>query len=326
MSQSEWIRPWNVVKFDDLYNRDERFFSVVMKGLIGWLTNNIVLYNKPIKHFIQNTGSSYMYVETNGYFYSWNETSGEDYMYMQMPRCLIEFAGITIPTEELTSAYQRGSYERRDGDVIRGFNAQIRRIPLEIDINLKYVLSNFNESIILAEEIISKIVFQRYFKIAFLGQIITCSIEIPTNFNIEINRIDMTEATTNQKNIQLSVKVCTNYPSIDEITEIPTDKVIASFITGKTFEQWSLEHAAIFKEEESGNTVKVHINDKGDYVDEDNNPVNLSHLVNEFGEHITEHDVLQAINKDMILPTHSTLFFDDISNTVDIISKKNILK
>lgn len=325
MSHSRWIRPWNVTKFDDLYNRDERFFSVIMKGLIGWLTNNIVLYDKPIKHFIYNTGSSYMYVETNGYFYSWNETSGEDYMYMQMPRCIIEFGGISIPTEELTAAYQRGSYERRDGDQIRGFNAQIRRIPLELDISLKYVLSNFNESVVLAEEVISNIVFQRYFKVSYLGQIITCSIEIPTNFNIELNRIDMTESNTNQKSVQFAVKICTNYPSIDQETEIPTDKVIANFITGQSFEQWSLEHAAVFKDI-NGNGVHVHLNDKCEYVDENNNPVNVSDLVNEFGEHITEHDVIQAINRDIKIPIHSTLFFDDITNTVDIISKKNILK
>ena len=151
-----WERVWDIAKFDDLYNRDERFFSVLLKGMLGWLNNNIVLYGKPIKHFFHSTGSSYMYVENNGYYYSMNETSGEDYIYMQMPRCIIELAGINIPTEELTSPFAHGVYERKDGENIRGFYAQMRRIPIELDINLKYVLSNFNESIILAEEIISK--------------------------------------------------------------------------------------------------------------------------------------------------------------------------
>ena len=43
-----WIRPWNQVKFDDLYNRDERFFSIIVKGLISWLNRNIVLYNEKL--------------------------------------------------------------------------------------------------------------------------------------------------------------------------------------------------------------------------------------------------------------------------------------
>ena len=95
----EWIRPWNIEKFDDIYNRDERFFSIVLKGVLSWFNSNIILYNKGISHFIFNTGSSYMYIESNGYEYSWNETTGEDQMYMKMPRCIVEIGGIDIPKE-----------------------------------------------------------------------------------------------------------------------------------------------------------------------------------------------------------------------------------
>ena len=70
-----WIRPWNIVKFDDLYNRDDRFFSVIIKGMINWLNTHILLYDKPINHFLYNTGSSYMYMESSGYEFSWVETS-----------------------------------------------------------------------------------------------------------------------------------------------------------------------------------------------------------------------------------------------------------
>ena len=37
---STWLRPWNLEKFDDLYNRDERFFSILLKGTISYLNNN----------------------------------------------------------------------------------------------------------------------------------------------------------------------------------------------------------------------------------------------------------------------------------------------
>ena len=50
--KSEWLRPWNIEKFDNLYDRDERFFGLLTKGVLSWLTSNIVLYNKPILHFI----------------------------------------------------------------------------------------------------------------------------------------------------------------------------------------------------------------------------------------------------------------------------------
>ena len=43
-----WERPWNITKFDDLYNRDDRYFAVLIKGVLSWLNRNIVMYNKPI--------------------------------------------------------------------------------------------------------------------------------------------------------------------------------------------------------------------------------------------------------------------------------------
>ena len=133
-----WIRPWNMEKFDYLFNRDERYFAVLLKGMLSWFNRNVVMYNKPINHFIFATGSSYMYIESNGYEFKWNETSGEDWMYMQLPRCVIEFGSLRIPTEELTSPYVRGNYERINGDIIQGFNAQIRRLPVEMDFTFRY--------------------------------------------------------------------------------------------------------------------------------------------------------------------------------------------
>ena len=224
-----WIRPWNEEKFDDLYNRDERFFGLVIKGLLSWLNRNIVLYNKPINHFIFNTGSSYLYIESNGYEYSVNETTGEDTMYMTLPRCILELTDVNISTEELSSPFARGYYERRSGNMLCGYNSEIRRLPLEITINAKYYLSNFNESIVLLQELIDKIVFQRYYKITYLGQLIQCSIEFPGNANPELNKIDMSSPEPTQRNITLDFKICTNYPIINQRSEIPTDKVIAVF-------------------------------------------------------------------------------------------------
>lgn len=224
-----WIRPWNIEKFDDLYNRDDRFFSVLIKGMLSWLNSHIVMYNKSINHFIYNTGSTYFYIESNGYEFSWNETTGEDMIYMHLPRCIVEIDNFQVDTQELSQPYSRGIYERRSNNLINSYYAEIARIPINMNINLKYVLNNFNESIILLQELIEKILFQKYFKITYLGQIIQCSIELPDNFNIEINKIDMESNETNQKNINLSIIVKTNYPVINERSEIRADKIINTF-------------------------------------------------------------------------------------------------
>ena len=227
--EEPWIRPWNQEKFDDLYNRDERFFAVVLKGMLSWLNRNIVMYNKQINHFIFNTGSSYLYIESNGYEYNLSETTGEDTIYMQLPRCIIELSNIHIPTEELTSPFSRGYYERRDGDLIRGYNSEIRRLPLEVNVRLQYYLGTFNESLILMQELIDKLVFQQYFNITYLGNIIQCSIEFPPDTETQINKIDMMSADPNQRTIELALIINTSYPLINERAEIPTDKVIEKF-------------------------------------------------------------------------------------------------
>ena len=267
-----WIRPWNQEKFDDLYNRDERFFSIVIKGLLSWLNRNIVLYNKSVNHFIFNTGSSYLYMESNGYEYSVTETTGEDSIYMKLPRCIVEISDINIPMEELSAPFSRGNYERRSGNQLQGFNAEIRRLPIEITINMKYYLSNFNETIILLQELIDKLVFQRYFNITYLGKVVQCSIEFPANYNPELNKIDMSSPEPTQRNITLDIKICTNYPLIDTRTEIPTDKVIAQFghdvdLYLKGFKGDSINKGQIINEDDGFTEFENNlINEKEDFI------------------------------------------------------------
>lgn len=225
-----WKHPWQLEKFDNIYNKDERFFSILVKGLIAWFNKNIVLYNKPIKHFIFSTGSSYMYVEANGYEFILSETSGGDWIYMEMPRCIIEISDISFNTEGLTNCFSRGEYERYDDETnsISGYNAEIMRVPIEMNLQFKYVLSNFNESIVLLQEIIDKFIYQKFFTIIYLGQNIRCGIEFPTSENLNLNKIDMSSNETNQKVLQFDIKLTSNYPAINERTEVSNANVIDS--------------------------------------------------------------------------------------------------
>ena len=159
------------------------------------------------------------------------ETTGEDQMYMKMPRCICTFGDISVPQEELTSQYVRGIYERVSSltGKMKSYSAELRRLPLEISLSLQYVLSTTNESLILMQELIDKIIFQRYFNIVYLGQRIKCSIEFPSNVKFEFNKIDMASPETRQKTINLELKICTNYPIINVETELDGNTVISSF-------------------------------------------------------------------------------------------------
>ena len=227
---NNWKKPWDI-KPDAIYDRDDRFFSVVIKGALAWLTNNIVMYGKPIRHFVFNTGSSYMYVETNGYTYSTTEVTNEDMIYMERPRCIVDIASIRSDNVELTQPFVRGVYERLDSSdgQIKGYNAEISRIPIDIQLNLQYVMSTFNEEVVLIQELLDKMCFQRYFSIVYLGQVLKCSLEFPSEFNAELNKIDMSSADTNNKILNININLSTSYPAIREKTEIPNSAIIAGF-------------------------------------------------------------------------------------------------
>lgn len=236
-----WVRPWDKERTDDLYKKDERYFSILIKGILAYLNKNIILNGNSISHFIFNTGSSMMYIEKNGYEFSWCETTGEDQMYMKMPRCVVELGDITVDTAELSSPFARGFYERIssiDGKM-KEFSAEIRRTPIELTIDCKYVLSTFNESIILIQELIDKLLFQKYFYIVYLGQKIQCSIEFPNSNKIEFNKIDMMSTETNQKNINIQLKVCSSYPIVNDKTEIDATKTVGTYNAGTVIDQGS---------------------------------------------------------------------------------------
>lgn len=234
-----WVRPWDKERTDDLYRKDDRYFSVLIKGVLAYLTKNIILNGNPINHFIFNTGSSMMYIEKNGYEFSWCETTGEDQMYMKMPRCVVELGDITVDTAELSSPFSRGFYERIssiDGKM-KEFSAEVRRTPIELTIDCKYVLSTFNESIILVQELIEKLLFQKYFYIIYLGQKIECSIEFPNSNKIEFNKIDMASVEVNQKTINIQLKVCSSCPILNDKTEIEASKIIGKYNGGLQLEK-----------------------------------------------------------------------------------------
>ena len=308
----KWLRPWNVKQFNDLYNRDDRFFSVLIKGAIGFLNSHIKMYDKPINHFIFNTGSSYMFVESNGYEFSWNETSGEDSMYMELPRCVVELGNISIPQEELSQSFARGNYERKDEDTIKGYNAEIKRLPIEMNLSLHYTFSNFNESIVVLQELFDELVFQSYFSIAYLGQIVRCSIEFPNSTQLEIGKIDFSAAEIVQRNINLDVVICTNYPLINQKTEISSNQVISKF-KGYLHPNNRADYIEILIDGVKSNTNDIYMDLRKFDINKDNiiNETEIS-LIRDFIERFDVDEDYEVTSHDIGLITES--FMDEEYN------------
>ena len=238
-----WVKPWDKQTQENIFDRDDRFFAIVTKGILAFLNKNVILNGKNVNHFVLHTGSTYLYLEQNNYSFSLCETTGENYMYNKRPRGVVVLNDINIPFEELTNGYVRGTYERISSltNEIKSYNAEIKRMPMEISFNLTYVLSTFSESIILIQELIDKLVFQKYFNIVYLGQKIMCSIEFPQNFKVEFNKPDLASNEPNQKTVVLDLKLVTNYPCINVQTEVCADRSISSFMMNINAEQKNAE-------------------------------------------------------------------------------------
>ena len=81
------------------------------------------------------------------------------------------------------------------------------------------------------QELFDKLVFQRYFKITYLGQLIQCSIEFPNSQSINQKRVDLGQADDKNRTLEIQIKLNTYYPIINQDTEISSSSIINNFNT-----------------------------------------------------------------------------------------------
>lgn len=231
-------------------NNKELFMSTLFKALLYNLNNQMMLRDKNIPHFILNTGDDIMYLENKGQDNSKEpyQVSNEDYIYNTIPRAIVNMETIEVLEEQVTNPYTRGNFVVEDDDILKGFNAEFRRVPIKMTVSLKYYLDTFTDVLDVTQKIISKMLFIRTFKFDYMGQTIEASYKVPTSYSHEKN-ITFDGGTTEQKlrTIDLSLDVETNIPVFDERTTIENDKYIQTLL---------------FEEKILGDTVK-HVNKDG---------------------------------------------------------------
>jgi hypothetical protein len=218
-----------IVKGEIDVNNQELFISTLFRALLYNLNQQIKLRDKKIPHFILNTGDDIMYLEHKGQDINKDplEVSNEDYIYNSVPRCLVNLGDIEVLEDQITSPYTRGDFELTIDDVLRGFSAEFRRMPLKFTVSLKYYLDSFTDVLSVTQFIVTKLLFIRTFKFDYMGQTIQASYKVPTAFSNDKN-ITFDGGTTEQKlrTIELSLEVETNLPVYNERTVIENDKYI----------------------------------------------------------------------------------------------------
>jgi len=210
-------------------NNTELFMSALFKALSYKLNQELKLRDKKIPHFVLNTGDDIMYLEVKGQDYSIEpkEISNENFVYNSVPRCIMNMEGIEVLEDQLTSPYIRGNFDYEYDDLVHGFNAEFRRMPLKLTVTLKYYLDNFIDTLSVTQQIISRLLFIQSFTFTYMGQTMTATYKVPSSFSHEKN-ITFDGGTTDQKlrTIELSLEVETNMPVYNERTAIENDKYI----------------------------------------------------------------------------------------------------
>ena len=154
-------------------NNQQLFFSIIAKGFIYKLNQNLKLRGKSIPHYILNTGDDIMYLEVKGQDHSIEptEVSNENFVYSQIPRCMIQPTGINVQLDQLTNPYSHGRFEIEHNDMIYNFRAEFRRIPVTYGFSLKYYLDNFTDSLNVIQQIITN---QTLFNLLVSSRLIIC--------------------------------------------------------------------------------------------------------------------------------------------------------
>lgn len=229
-------------------NNQQLFFSIVAKGFIYKLNQNLKLRGLNIPHYILNTGDDIMYLEIKGQDHSIEpiEVSNENFIYSQIPRCMIQPTGINIQLDQLSNPYSHGKFELIHDDMVYNFRAEFRRIPITYAFTLKYYLDNFIDSLDVIQQIISNLSFVNLFKIIYLGQQIDCSYQIPDSYQNEyMMEFDGITTDSKYRTIQLDLEVSTNIPEIHSETVIPADAFIRKAVLGDTSDWPEFKHGII---------------------------------------------------------------------------------
>ena len=213
-------------------NNQELFFSILIKGLMMSLNRDISIRNIPVPHMVIHTGNDIMYLENKGQDHSIEplSISNEDYIYNITPRCVVNLGGISIIPDQLTNPYILGKLQYEDKENLYDFIAEFRRMPVKVEVELKYFTDSYRDLLELTQQIITKLSFIRTFNITYMGQVIKCSYKIPEAFSGEhLTDLDGSTSDDKSQKISLSLEVESNIPIYSPRTVMSADSYITKY-------------------------------------------------------------------------------------------------
>lgn len=213
-------------------NNQELFFSILIKGLILKLNEDISIRGIPVPHIIVHTGSDALYLERKGYDQSIEplEISNENYIYNITPRCVVNPGGIDLIADQLTNPYILGQLQYDSGDNLYNLVGEFRRLPIKLSVELKYFTDSYRDLLELIQQTLTNLAFIRTYHITYMGQQITCSYKIPEAFSGEhITELDGKTQDDKCHTLPLTIEVETNLPVFAHQTIMNADSYIGGY-------------------------------------------------------------------------------------------------
>ena len=210
-------------------NNQSLFFSIIIKGLMRKLYDDLTIRNIKIPHIVLNTGDDLMYLEVKGHNQSKEpyEVTNEDYVYSMIPRCIVNPKGINLIPDQLTTPYSRGLFQYENEDSINTYSAEFRRMPLTMSVEMTYYVDSYTDLLELTQQAISKLSFIQTYYVTYMGQSILCSYKIPESMEGEYSvALDGAYSDNRSRKISLNIEIETNFPIFNNRSVIQSDNVI----------------------------------------------------------------------------------------------------
>lgn len=242
MERKELIE--KIRKGDIDINNQELFFSILIKGLMLKLNEDISIRGIPVPHIIVHTGSDALYLEKKGYDNSIEplSISNEDYIYSIIPRCIVAPGGIDLLQDQLTNPYALGQLQYDDGENLYNLQAEFRRLPLKLSVELQYITDSYRDMLELIQQTLTNLAFIKTYHITYMGQAIVCSYKIPDSFSSEhITDLDGTTQDNKNQKLSLSIEVETNLPVYEKRTIMDANNYISKGISNVYGEKINLQ-------------------------------------------------------------------------------------
>ena len=204
-------------------NNSQNFFATLIRALLLNLNKEIKIRDVLVPHMIINTGDDTMWLLEKEYDYSKEpcDATNEQYIYNIVPRGVVNLGGIDALPDQLTNPYTRGSFQFDYDGSLYTFNSEFRRVPVKLQVTLKYLVNTFSDVLELVQHFYTKLIFVRTFKFVYMGNTIVASYKLPESLSDEHQtEIDRQLAEERDRQIEIQLEVESNIPVYEPRTVV----------------------------------------------------------------------------------------------------------